>query len=111
MATTFINFIQHLQHPTDATTAILVLAKQPPFSSTNFQEHRAMFDQMRPVISHLASLPRRPAAQTNIGSALKSLDRHHWKSSLFFQYDKNADANVFTKPLPVSTLPTDTPVF
>jgi hypothetical protein len=59
----------------------------------------------------MASLPQRPTAQTNIGSVLKSSERHYWKNSLLFQYDKNSDANLFTKPLPVSSLPPDTPVF
>jgi hypothetical protein len=46
MATTFIEFIQNLQQKAATVTATLVLAKGPPNSCLNFQEHRASFDQM-----------------------------------------------------------------
>jgi len=111
MGITFIEFLKSLQHLTESTKAELVLARRTSASGTNFQDLRATFDQMRPIISHLASLPRRPEAQSNIGTALKSPDRHHWKEACFSQYDKNSEANLFTKPLPVSKLPPDTTVF
>eukprot|EP00978_Attheya_sp_CCMP212_P013210 scaffold33172_cov29-Attheya_sp.AAC.2 len=100
MALLFIEYIRTLQHPTDTVTATLILAKRISTGGTNFQELRASFDQMRPCISHFVSLVSKPQDQTNIGSALKSSERHHWKSACFSQYYKNSEANLFSKPLP-----------
>eukprot|EP00978_Attheya_sp_CCMP212_P026464 scaffold87114_cov51-Attheya_sp.AAC.1 len=112
MALSFIKYIRTLQHPTDTVTATLILAKRIFTGGTNFQELRASFDQMRPCISHyFASLASKSQDQTNIGSALKSSERHHWKSACFSQYDKNSEANLFSKPLPVGQLPPDTQVY
>jgi len=111
MGTTFIDIIKSLQHATETTTAELILAKRDPTAVTSYQGHRAIFDQMRPIISHMASLPIKPTVQSNIGTALKSPDRYHWKEACFSQYDKNAEANAFSKPIPVSALPKDTPVY
>eukprot|EP00978_Attheya_sp_CCMP212_P016076 scaffold41833_cov35-Attheya_sp.AAC.4 len=111
MGANFIDIIKLLQHPTETTTAERILAKRDPTAVTSYQGHRAIFDQMRPIISHMTSLPMKPTVQSNIGTALKSPDRYHWKEACFSQYDKNAEANAFSKPIPVSALPKDTPVY
>jgi hypothetical protein len=110
MGTSFIDYLHHIQDPVEVRTATLILARRTSHTMTNFQELRASFDQMRPVISHLASFRKRPTTYTNIGDCLKSSENVQWKEALFGQYDKNADANLFTKPIPVSTLPKGTKI-
>jgi hypothetical protein len=111
MGTSFIDYLHHLQDPVEVRFATLILARRTCHTMTNFQELRSrLFDQMRPVISHLASFPKRPTKYSNIGECLKSAERSCWKEALFAQYDKNAEANLFTKPIPVKSLPSDTKI-
>eukprot|EP00978_Attheya_sp_CCMP212_P034382 scaffold143848_cov34-Attheya_sp.AAC.1 len=110
MGTSFIDYLHHLQALVEICHATLILARCKSHTSTNFQELRSQFDQMRPVISHLASFPKRPTKYTNIGECLKSAERSCWKEALYAQYDKNTEANLFTKPIPVKTLPADTKI-
>ena len=65
---------------------------------------------MRLVISHLASFQKHPPTYSNIGDCLKSAENVQWKEAIFGQYNKNADANLFTKLIPVLTLPKDTKI-
>jgi hypothetical protein len=108
MGTSFIDYLHLIQDPVEVGTATLILACRTSHTMSNFQEIRASFDQTRPVISHFASFPKRPPTYTNIGDCLKSAENTQWKEALFGQYDKNAETNLFTKPIPVKTLPPGT---
>eukprot|EP00978_Attheya_sp_CCMP212_P001989 scaffold4105_cov47-Attheya_sp.AAC.2 len=110
MGTSFIFYLHHLQDPVKVCQATLILARRTCHTMTNFQELWSQFDQMRPVISHLASFPKCRMTYANIGECLKSAERTCWKEALFAQYDKNAEANLFTKPIPVKNLPSDTKI-
>jgi hypothetical protein len=83
MGTSFIDYLHHLQDPVEVRFATLILARRTCNTMTNFQELRSQFDQMRPVISHLASFPKRPTKYSNIGECLKSAERSCWKEALF----------------------------
>jgi hypothetical protein len=91
MSTSFIDCLHHLQYPVEFRTATLILARRTYHTMTNYQEIRSNFNQMRPVISHLASFQERPPTYLNIGDCLKSAENVQWKEALFGQYDKNAD--------------------
>eukprot|EP00978_Attheya_sp_CCMP212_P001981 scaffold4085_cov33-Attheya_sp.AAC.2 len=95
MGTSFIDYLHHLQDPVEICHATLILARRTSHTSTNFQELQSQFDQMRPVISHLASFPKCPTKYTNIGECLKSAERLCRKEALYAQYDKNDEANLF----------------
>ncbi len=110
MGTSFIDYLHHLQDPVELQTAKFILARRTCHTMTNYQEIRSNFDQMRPVISHLASFQKCPQMYAHIGACLKSAETVQWKEALFGQYDKNAEANLFTKPIPVLSLPKDTKI-
>ena len=56
---------------------------------TYLEEIRFIFDQVRPVDSHLeVRLPDKHLTPNKIYEALKGPQRQLWRESLFVQYDK-----------------------
>jgi hypothetical protein len=62
------------------------------------------------TIFYLRSHWENTPTYTHIGDCLKSAENVQWKEALFGQYDKNAEANLFIKPIPVLLLPKDTKI-
>ena len=66
------------------------LCRRKSYQRTYLEEIRSIFDQVRPVVSHIeVRLPKKPPTPNNIGDALGGPQRKFWKEALFVQYDKN----------------------
>ena len=66
----------------------------------------SIFDQVRPVLSHLeVCLPEKPITSNNIGESLKGPKRPFWKEYLFVQYDKNQNVNPLLNTIQKKYLP------
>jgi hypothetical protein len=108
MGASFIDYLHHLQDPVKICIATLILAcrdshspQQPTFK--NF----ALYLIKGTLLFH--AFPKRPPTYTKIGECLKSAEHTQWKEALYAQNDKNAEeANLFTKPIPVQSLPSGT---
>lgn len=105
MAATAIKELQRRQLSESTNKISLILTRRRPGKPTNYESLRAAFDQIRPVIAHSAYFNERPPTPSDVGKALKGPHRHHWIQGLFAQYDKNAKVHLFTKPIPVSSIP------
>ena len=61
------------------------LCRRKSYQWTYFEEIRSIFDQVRPVVSHLeVRLQKKPPTPKNIISALGGPQRKFWKEALFF---------------------------
>ena len=61
------------------------LCRRKSYQSTGLEEISSIFDQVRPVVSHLeVSLPKKPPTPNNIGETLGGPQRQCWKEALFF---------------------------
>ena len=60
-----------------------------------------------PTIHYLTDSVEKPPCPMNGLDCFDPTNTHHiqWKETVFEQYDKNASYKVFTKPIPISTLP------
>ena len=63
-----------------------------------------MFDQVRPMVSHIeVSLPDKYLTTNNIGEALKDTQRQLWKEALFMQYENNKNVRLLLDPIPIKS--------
>ena len=75
------------------------------YQRTDLEEIRSIFDQVRPVVSHLkVRLPKKPPTANNIGETLGSPQRHFYKESLFVQYYKKIHFSLLSAPTPIKSL-------
>ena len=66
------------------------LCRSKSYQRKNIEKIRSIFDQGRPVVSHIeVCIPNEPPAPNNIGGGLKDPQRQLWKEYLFVQNDKN----------------------
>ena len=65
-----------------------------------------IFDQVRPVVSHLeVHLPKKSLTPKNIGECLSGPQRQFQKEALFVQYEKNKNVSILSDPIPIKYLP------
>ena len=82
------------------------LCRRKSYQRIDFEEIRSIFDQVRPVVSHLeACLPKKPPTPKNIGEGLKGPQRKFWKEALFVKYYRNRDVSLLLAPIPIKFLP------
>ena len=73
---------------------------------TYLEEICSIFDQVRPVVSHLeVCITRKPPTPKNIGEGLKGPQRQLWEEALFVKYDKNKNVNLLSDPIPIKSVP------
>ena len=81
------------------------------YQRTNIEEISSIFDQVRPVVSHLEfHLPNKPPTPKNIGEGLKGFQRQYWKEALFVKYYKNKKFTLIFDSTPIKYLPEGTKV-
>ena len=81
------------------------LRRRKRYHRTDLEAICSIFDQIRPVVSHLEFyIPETTLTPKNIGAALKSSLRQFWKQALFVQYDKNKNASLLSLPIPIKSL-------
>ena len=81
------------------------LCRRKSYQSTENEEIRSIFDQVRPVISHLEfCLPEKPLTPNKICESLKGPQRQLWKEDLFLQYYKK-NFILLLAPIPIKYLP------
>ena len=87
------------------------LCRRKSYQRTDLEEIRSIFDQVRPVVSHLeVRLPKKPPTTNNIGDALEGTQRQLWKEALFVQYDKNKNVSLTSAPISINYLPEGTKI-
>ena len=81
------------------------------YQRTDLEEIRFIFDQVRPVVSHLEIyLTKKPPTPKNIGEALGSPQRNSGEKFFFVQYEKNKNIKLLSDLIPIKYLPEGTKV-
>ena len=75
------------QTPRGKSKIKICLFRRKRYQRTDLKDIRSIFDQFRPVVSHLEfRLPKKPPTPNNIGEGLSGPQRQLW--NFFVQYDK-----------------------
>ena len=76
-------------------------------STDTYQDLDTILGYGIPTIHYLTHSVEKPSRPMNGLDCFDPTNTHHiqWKETIFEQYDKNASYQVFTKPIPISTLP------
>ena len=75
-----IDEINRSQTPRGKSNINISLLRIKSYQITDLEYIRSIFDQVRPVVSHLeVCLPKKPPTQKNIGEALGGPQRKFWK--------------------------------
>ena len=78
----------HTQHSNKKLN--IRLCSRNSYQCTDIEELWSIFDQIRPVVSHLeVNLPEKPKVHNKIGETIKVSQSKLWKETLFVQYNKN----------------------
>jgi hypothetical protein len=89
-------------------TVTLQLSKGKSRTRSAYEQHRASFDTLRPIIaSHQAVLPVPPPSVTLIHKAYSGQFRKNYIAATIKQFEDNASLFVYGKPVLRSTLSTD----
>jgi hypothetical protein len=89
-------------------TVTLQLSKRQSRTRSAYEQHRASFDTLRPIIaSHQAVLPVPPPSVTLIHKAYSGQFRKNYIAATIKQFEDNASLFVYGKPVLRSTLSTD----
>jgi hypothetical protein len=89
-------------------TVTLQLSKRKSRTRSAYEQHRASFDTLRPVLaSHQAVLPVPPPPVTLIHKAYSGPFRKNYIAATIKQFEDNASLFVYGKPVLRSTLSTD----
>ena len=84
------------QTPRDTSKIKIRLCRRNNYQRTDLEEIRSIFDQFRPVVSHLeVHIQKKSPTPKNIGEDFKGPQRQFWKKASFLQYG--------TKKIPLST--------
>ena len=68
----------------------IIPCRSKGYQRTDHEEIFSIFDQVRPVVSHIeVTLPEEPPTLNNLVEGLKGPQRQLWKESLSVQYYKN----------------------
>ena len=73
----------------------------------NSQVIRDTFYQVRLIVCSSVLFKHKQLTPSNIVQWLSVLHCYHWISGILAQYEKNAQTNVFTVPLPIKDVPAD----
>ena len=97
------------QYPSNSTWKSKVnisICRRKSYQRTYIENICSIFDQARPVVSHLeVHLLKKPPTPKNISEGLKGPQRQFWKESLFVKYDKNKNVSLLSDPIPIKSFP------
>ena len=98
--------INHHQTQRGKYKVNIILCRMKSYQRTDLEGIQSIFDQVRPVVSHLeVSLPNKPPTPNNIDEGLKGTLIQLWKEALFVQYDKNKNVSLILYITPIKSLP------
>ena len=102
------------QYPSNSTWKSKVnisICRRKSYQRTYIENICSIFDQARPVVSHLeVHLLKKPPTPKNISEGLKGPQRQFWKESLFVKYDKNKNVSLILNPIPIKYTPEGTKI-
>ena len=93
---------------TQETSSTNILSQDTP-TSDEYVDFNTAIGHHIPTIQYLTHSIQKTICPDNGIEYFQLTNLHHiqWKETTFEQYDKNTSYKVFTKPIPISTLPTD----
>ena len=101
-----LNKLQRHQNQLGKTNLKVSIFIRKSYKRKNIEDIRSIFDQVRPVVSHLEVIqPWKPLTPNNIVEAIKDPKREYWKEALFVQYEKNKNFSLILYPIPITSPP------
>ena len=101
-----LNKLQRHQTQLGKTNLKVSIFIRKSYKRKNIEDIRSIFDQVRPVVSHLEVIqPWKPLTPNNIVEAIKDPKREYWKEALFVQYEKNKNFSLILYPIPITSPP------
>ena len=87
------------QTPRGKSKIKISLCRRKIYQRTDIGEIRSIFDQVRPVFSHIeVILPKEPPTPKNIGEGVKGPQKQFRKEAIFVKYEKNISVSLILLP-------------
>ena len=94
------------QTPRGKSKVNITLCRRKSYQKTDIEDLFSIFDQVRPVDSHLdVRLPKKLTTPKSISKGSKVPQRKLNKEALFVQYDKNKNVSLLSAPTPIKSVP------